>query len=38
MAVGGFLSQHASIPAAWWTGSILVIVGPVLMSSRALLK
>ena len=37
-AVGGFLTQHSTVPAAWWTGSILVIVGPVLMGSRALLK
>lgn len=37
-AAGGFLTSHSGNGAAWWAGSLCVVIGPVLMSSRAILK
>lgn len=36
LAVGGFLSQQPINSTPWWVGQIFVIIGPILMATRAL--
>ena len=36
LAVGGFLSQQHDNQKALWIGQILVVISPILMSTRAL--